>query len=226
MKAVQGLPPTLTAEQCLAVRELVRDHTATPALRNDALNTLETQTANPQAGLVTELLTAWNDTKDDATWRDFALQHLAVVHERAAPEERQQAETLLLTVAQDEASPSAGTALLSLERLGRRDAALGETTRKLAKETLAAGGSNTARRLTALCVCINAGDREILPLARQTVQETGAAARFRMACVGALGELGDASDVATLEALTKDKDSRVRTAATTQLASLKRRLGQ
>lgn len=226
LKAVQGLSRTLTAEQCAALRQLVRDPGVHPSIRNDALNALERQEANPPAGLATDLVAAWNNPKEDATWRDFALQHLAAVYGRATPAERQQAEATLVAAAKDQASPSAGTALLSLERLGKQNPALQQTAQGIAKDAQTAGGTDEARRVTAMCVRIDAGDREVLPQARQAAQNTSVEVRVRMTCVGAIGQMGDATDIPLLEALAKDKESRIRTVAANQLANLKRRLGQ
>ncbi len=117
-----------------------------------------------------------------------------------------------------------GTALISLQRLGRKHPHLARAAKAIAREAAGEGAVDPERTLNALQIAREAGDPAVLPAARRHAVDEAAPARLRMSAIGAIGTLGDKTDVPRLETLTQHRDQRLRQAAAAQLAELRRRL--
>ena len=107
--------------------------------------------------------------------------------------------------AKDTGSSSAGTALLSLNRLAARDRTLlakaGELALAAAKDTTAP----EAARSTALQICASRKDVRAPPLARTILTDSAASVALRISAAATLGRVGDASDRPALESSASDE---------------------
>jgi len=87
---------------------------------------------------------------------------------------------------------------------------------ELASQTAAAvaldENQDDADRLTAMLAAAELGNREMLTLARRIVESKNSI-HFRMSSMAAMGMLGDASDLPTLEKYTSSSGMRLRLAA-------------
>ena len=228
VKALRSLPRNLSAAQRDSLRELVKAADEQPGVWNDALAALERQ-EDKCGQLGDDLLAVWHDERVGNAIRDYALQHLEAVYDFA--QNKSAIEDLLLEVASrpsGEKENFAGTALLSLERLGRRYPHIQAKAAAAARETVASSSGPAAqgdqeKTVTALQVARTSGDASVLPRARELARDPAALARLRMSALGTIGSLGDASDLDLLADLAKDKDSRVRLAAQTQLKALQKK---
>ncbi len=216
LAAAHGLGRDLSAPEVRVLLKFLTDvpgpREANPpalqVLKNDIMNALQDQAA-PPAGLTEALTAIWENQSQDATTRDYALQHLSVWYERGlepAPEIRAQIRNLLKTVA-EEPCDSAGTALLALERISQMDPALdGREVSRLALAAAANEFMPVAARISAMQVCAERRLREALPIIRRLVEHSKSVA-LRISAIGALGILGDSEDLARLKQLAKEHNT-------------------
>ncbi len=210
----------LTTEEVEQVRELVKDRKLNLSFRNDVLVLLERQKRKPE-WLGPELVRMWNDAEEHDTWRDYCLQHFEPAHDYAT--NRAEIETVLTQTARAGGRVS-GTALLSLERLGKRHPALAEEAKAIARDTVTAEERDDEAAVTAMQVSRAAGDKSVLATARLLAADKNAIVRLRMSSIGTLGELGVEADLSLLERLVSDQEKRVSRVAKYNLARLKKKL--
>ena len=209
----------LTTEEVAQVRELVKDRKLNLSFRNDILVLLESQKRKPE-WLGPELVRMWNDDEEHDTWRDYALQHMEPAYEYAT--NRAEIETVLTQTARSGGRVS-GTALLSLERLGKRHPALAEEAKTIARDTVLAEKRDDEAAVTAMQIARAAGDKSVLATARLLAADKNAIVRLRMSSIGTLGELGVEADMSLLEGLVSDREKRVSRVAKYNLARLKKK---
>jgi hypothetical protein len=212
----------LTTDEVEQVRELVKDRKLNLAFRNDVLVLLERQKRKPE-WLGPELVRMWNDNEEHDTWRDYALQHMEPAYDYAT--NRAEIESILTKTARGGGRVS-GTALLSLERLGKRYPALAEKAKAIARDTVKAEKRDDEAAVTAMQVARAAGDKSVLDTARSLAADKSAIVRLRMSSIGTLGELGAEADLQLLERLVSDPEKRVKRVAKYNLARLKKKLQQ
>ncbi len=218
-KALGGVKRELTTEEVEQVRELVKDRKLNLAFRNDVLSLLESQKQKPE-WLGAELVRMWNDNEEHENWRDYSLQHMEPAYEYAT--NRAEIEDVLKKTARAGGRMS-GTALLSLERLGKRHPHLGEEAKTIARDTVLAEKRDDEAAVTAMQVARAAGDKSVLATARLLAADKSAIVRLRMSAIGTLGELGAETDLTLLEGLVSDKEKRVSRVAKYNLARLKKK---
>jgi len=222
-RSLDDIKRELTPEEVGRVRDLVSDRKLNLALRNDVLLLLEHQ-ERKLAWLGPELVRMWKDEEEKEFWRDYTIQHMELVFDYAA--NRDEIEATLKEVARGGGRVS-GTALLSLERLGKRHPALGEEARKIARQTVLAGDGDekldAEAAVTAMQVAREAKDGAVLDTARRLAADKDALVRLRMSSIGTLGELGAQTDIELLERLTSDPEKRVNRVAKYNLARLKKK---
>jgi hypothetical protein len=212
----------LTTEEVEQVRVLVKDRKLNLAFRNDVLVLLERQKRKPE-WLGPELVRMWNDNEEHETWRDYSLQHMEPAYEYAT--NRAEIESVLTKAARGGGRVS-GTALLSLERLGKRHPALAEKAKAIARDIVKAEKRDDEAAVTAMQVSRAAGDKSVLDTARSLAADKSALVRLRMSSIGTLGELGAKADLTLLEGLVSDKEKRVSRVAKYNLARLKKKFKQ
>lgn len=218
------------------------------ALKNDILNAFYTQEQLPE-DLGFRLVQMYRDTGHDDVWRDYCIQHLGLFYEarwpKGAPLDDEQRKEILSAYHEaiaDTSKPTAGTALIGMKRLAMMTLksedvpdkagggaqrypefeanSLADAALKIAVDSRACEGA----RITAMAMCGEIGKPDALPPMRVTAQ-TGESVMLRMSSIGALGTCGDSSDMELLQALTQDKEARIRTAAESAVKRLKARLG-
>jgi hypothetical protein len=209
----------LTTEEVEQVRELVKDRKLNLAFRNDVLVLLERQKRKPE-WLGPELVHMWNDNEEHETWRDYSLQHMEPAYEYAT--NRAEIESVLTKAARAGGRMS-GTALLSLERLGKKHPHLGEEAKMIARDTVLSNKRDDGAAVTAMQIARAAGDESVLDTARSLAADKSAMVRLRMSSIGTLGELGAEADMSLLEGLVSDKEKRVSRVAKYNLARLKKK---
>jgi len=226
LEGVRRLPRTLTAGQVAALREVLEDRDANETLRNDILSALEQQT-RPPAWLGESLLAMWRDAEESRRWRDYCLQHMKTVHASAG--NRDDLEAALVAAAREPSGPGenyAGTALLSLERIGEESPEARAHLRREAAETVSVigGALDEEKAVTALQVLEDEDASLALEKARAVVADEDRLVRLRLSAMSILGRHGGEADGETLEALTTHEDKRIRRVARTQLEALRDRL--
>ncbi|MFH0939200.1 MAG: hypothetical protein V1899_07965 [Planctomycetota bacterium] len=211
--AIKRLPNPLNQSQVEALRELIRTKGVHATIRNDLVLVLNRQPEKP-LGIAKELIQMYRDESEDATWRDYCLQHLEKVYDFSS--EKELIEATLFEAAAGKANKNnnyPGTAMLSLARLAQRNSQVAERLNELARRAVAACADDPERAVTALQVARANKDKSVLPDARRIAADEKALVRLRMSAIGVLGELGGQEDMALLKQLAKNADSRVQNAA-------------
>jgi hypothetical protein len=218
--ALKNVSDSLTLEQQKQLLEIVKLKTAHPTLRNDVLSALERQREKlPELAEV--LIAMWNDETEKPRWRDYVLQHLPAVYDFAPEPEK--VKDVLEQVARS-GGERGGTALISLQRMARKHDELRNVVSDIATDQMSDVEADATTTIVALEMKRQSNDESGLPKARRIATDETAAARLRMAAIGTIGELGNATDIPALEKLTQDSDSRVRRVAEYQLKQLKERV--
>jgi hypothetical protein len=192
------------------------------ALKDELLNVLEKQ-ANPPRELAGVLIDIFNNQKQNALMRDYALQHMAAWYSRAS--DKAQLLSRLWTAAQSRENSLPGTALLSLWRISQenpRDVDL----KKLAGMALDLASDSEADvdgRLSALQLCGQLGWKDALPVALTVAKSDSTPPNFRMAAIATIGDLGTNGQIATLESIetASSHDSGTATAAKAAIKEIK-----
>jgi len=193
------------------------------ALKNDILTVLRHQTT-PPADLVPLMLRLHKDSEQDIVIRDYALQHLSVVYEKASEQQKSEIQKALWAALEENQSSIAGTSLLALDRLSRTSAdfekpKFNQAALKLAKDP----NCGELARITALQVCATNRLKEVLPLAFELAQNSQSVP-LRISAIAALGELGEARHKRLLQQLAQDQSQRLQPAAQSALARLTKRV--
>ncbi len=217
--ALKQLQPPLAGDEVQALYAQLYRHRGEDPLPEDDLHAFKNEVANAllrQQPLLEELprhlLQQYADERQGEVWRDYCLQHLGALYQRADLTVRRAIANLLWKATGQKDGTHAGTALLALERNVRQA--------EIPRERLAARALSIAQdeayapepRATALQVCVLLDERRALPPTRRLAQaETPTI--LRVSALGALGRLGDAADLALLAPLARDPDMRLRQAA-------------
>jgi len=140
----------------------------------------------------------------DPVLRDYALQKLPSAWRNAPAPDQEKCLVVLENAAKDTRSSSAGTALLSLNRLAFRDRSLLAKAGELALAAAKDPSASAAARSTALQICASRKDVRAAPLARTILSDSASSVALRISAAAALGRVGDASDRAALESAAAD----------------------
>ncbi len=191
------------------------------ALKNDVVSALMGQTVYP-SGLGQQLIKMFHDTSHDATWRDYCIQFLASCCKKATRSSERERIIDTLWEATELDSNSAGTALISLLRIG--EAVDSERLAKTAYALASNEDTPSAVRITAIQVCANLGNSEVLPLSRSLAETTETHIPLRISAIAAIGILGDGSDLALLQALEEDGSNRLRIPTQSAIEKIEQRI--
>ena len=173
------------------------------ALVNDLLDALLRQTRFRARGAGWLLEMAEKST--DPVLRDYALQKLPAAWRNAPAADQEKCLAALEKAAKDTSSSSAGTALLSLNRLAARDRTLLAKAAELALAAAKDTSAPEAARSTALQICASRKDVRAAPLARTILADSAASVALRISAAATLGRVGDASDRPALESAASDE---------------------
>jgi hypothetical protein len=207
-------------------------------LRNDIMDKLAQQSALP-LGYPDVLAAIYQDPQQDPVMRDYALQYMPSVYDRANSVEKSNLGNALWQAVKETNGTIAGTALLALldisggsdssvasddttgngtspdSTVGR--AQLAQTALKLVSDDR--GGELS--RITAVQVCGRMQVEQALPVMEQLAQ-TAPSIPLRIAATAALGDLGDPAATDTLQSLVVSADPRQTLAAQSALNRLTR----
>ena len=192
------------------------------ALRNDVLNLLRDQKPVP-ADLPGLLMDIVRKGCHDTTLIDYAIQHLGALQHDLTDEEAGRVREILFAAASGIGRPYAGTALYALADARRLPAAESERLRRL---TVAAclSRANPLARLSALQLAGQRGYHEVLPDVRAGLTGDRRDAVADIVAVGALGLLGEASDIGLIESVAARDGSRLAVPCAAAIERIKGRM--
>ncbi len=201
-------------------------------LKNDLMDALLQQEPLPP-GLEEMLAQVYRDRDQHVVLRDYAVQHLATLHEQlealsaaadAQAGQRRIQQVLWEALAETDSS-IAGTALLGLSRLADAHREIyREKVGAAALQLATAGNASDVTQMTAMQVCARLGVRAALPLLVETAQ-TGNVA-VKISAIGALGALGTPAELDLLERIVAGQDEHLKPAAAGALQRIRKRLAQ
>ena len=129
---------------------------------------------------------------------DYCIQHLGAMVNEIDDNERRRVREVFVKAAREKTKPYAGTALYSLAEDKRATAA---QERELKRLTLALckPGVNNVARIAAIQLAGQRGYAEALPVLRDTLSGEKRDAVLDTVCIGSIGLLGTADDIALME---------------------------
>jgi hypothetical protein len=184
------------------------------ALKNDVMNLLRNQ-ESPVKGLAETLIAMIEGNNGDCggvrgapalpantvhppAVIDYCIQHLGAMVNELNDATRVGVRGVLVRAAREKTKPYAGTALYSLAEDKR---ATRERERELKRLTLALckPGVNNVARIAAIQLAGQRGYAEALPILRDTLSGEKRDAVLDTVCIGSIGLLGNADDIALIE---------------------------
>ena len=170
------------------------------ALKNDVWNLLREQTVLP-TNLVPTTIAVFRAHEQTPAILDYCLQHLGAMSERVEePSLRSEIRDCLEEASRETSQPYSGTALIALTH----DPAPASPDRTfLLARTLALASdpaAHPAARATALQIGAEQGFAGVLPHVRAILADSSQPATLHISALAALGALGDAADLARLDA--------------------------
>jgi hypothetical protein len=155
-------------------------------LRNDIMDILVEQPALPQ-GYPNVLIAIYKDQAQDAVMRDYALQHIPPVYNRANTQEKVDLQTTLWQATGEADGSIAGTSLLALLELSGSDPAVDQgQVADRAFKLAADGRTGELSRITAVQVCGRMNVGQSLPVIEQLAQ-SAPTIPLRIAATAAVG---------------------------------------
>lgn len=216
LQYVQGWPED--------VRRFMRERLADPGIddvtRNNIANGLLFQEPRDEA-TISVLAKIIEDPGQAEVARSYAVQHYASALTRAADPAAMV--SLLERTAQRERNSIGATALLQLPGLYRSLGINGDVAQQVIDRTLGNSQAGRIEVLAALSAAADLGDPERAPAIRALITRGGSSGELRHAAA-ALGAVGDATDLQTLDALARHDDRLVAAAATAAADRLNLRL--
>ena len=182
------------------------------ALKNDIMNLLRNQEP-PVEGLAETLIAMFEgrgiSTHNSSTHNspthphppavlDYCIQHLGAMLDELDEKGRLRVRAVLVKAAKRTKQPYAGTALYSLAK-DMRATAVQEGELKRLMLDLCKPGVNNIARIAAIQLAGQRGYAEALPVLRDTLSGEKRDAVLDTVCIGSVGLLGNADDIALLE---------------------------
>jgi hypothetical protein len=182
------------------------------ALKNDIMNLLRSQEP-PVEGLAETLIVMFEgrgiSTHNSFTHNspthphppavlDYCIQHLGAMLDELDEKGRLRVRAVLAKAAKRTKQPYAGTALYSLAEDARATPAQDKELKGLAL-TLCKPGVNPAARIAAIQLSGERGYADALPVLRETLSAPSRDAVLDTVCIGSIGLLGNADDIALIE---------------------------
>jgi hypothetical protein len=191
------------------------------ALKNDVMNLLRNQEP-PVEGLAETLIVMFEgrgiSTHNSSTPNspthphppavlDYCIQHLGAMQDELDEKGRLRVRAVLVKAAKRTKQPYAGTALYSLAE-DRRATPAQETELKRLTLALCKPGVNNVARIAAIQLAGERGYVEALPILRDTLSGEKRDAVLDTVCIGSIGLLGNADDIALIERFKGDSRRR------------------
>ena len=129
---------------------------------------------------------------------DYCIQHLGAMVNELDDAKRSRVREVFVKAARDKAKPYAGTALYSLAEDKRATAAQEGELKRLTL-ALCKPGVNNVARIAAIQLAGQRGYAEALPALRETLAGARRDAVLDTVCIGSIGLLGNADDIALVE---------------------------
>lgn len=184
------------------------------ALKNDVMNLLRNQDP-PVEGLAETLIAMIEGNKGNRCGAlgdralpgntvhspvvvDYCIQHLGAVVNELDEERRARVRGVLVKAARDKTKPYVGTALYSLAE-DKHATAVQEGELKRLTLALCKPGVNNVARIAAIQLAGQRGYAEALPVLRETLSGEKRDAVLDAVCIGSIGLLGNADDIALIE---------------------------
>ena len=167
------------------------------ALKNDVMNLLRNQEPPPK-DLAETLMGIFEGGKHPPTVLDYCIQHLGAMLDELDEKGRLRVRAVLVKAAKRTKQPYAGTALYSLAE-DRRATPAQETELKRLTLALCKPGINNIARIAAIQLAGERGYAEALPVLRDTLSGEKRDAVLDTVCIGSIGLLGTAHDIALIE---------------------------
>ena len=182
------------------------------ALKNDVMNLLRSQEP-PVEGLAETLIVMFEgrgiSTHNSSTPNspthphppavlDYCIQHLGAMLDELDEKGRLRVRAVLAKAAKRTKQPYAGTALYSLAEDARATPAQDKELKGLAL-ALCKPGANHAARIAAIQLAGERGFADALPILRETLSAPSRDAVLDTVCIGSIGLLGNADDIALIE---------------------------
>lgn len=167
------------------------------ALKNDMMNLLRNQDPPPK-DLAGTLIGIFEGGKHPPAVLDYCIQHLGAMLDELDEKGRLRVRAVLAKAAKRTKQPYAGTALYSLAE-DRRATPAQETELKRLTLALCKPGINNIARIAAIQLAGERGYAEALPVLRDTLSGEKRDAVLDTVCIGSIGLLGTAHDIALIE---------------------------
>lgn len=194
------LEPTSSPDVVDLSWQVIRDARQTPVNRNNAANLLTRHpgTREPLARLLLESVV--EKTTEDI-WREYALQHLANLHQEGIQQAAIRQELTKWITHIDK--PIAGTALLQLATItGPRTSPDHDSISDLAGNIAENEQAHVSNRITAVAIIGNRKAKEKVALIRSLLSHP--TFTIRRVAVAALGQIGDTTDLDHVARLEQD----------------------
>ena len=189
------------------------------ALKNDVMNLLRSQEPAPK-GLAETLMGIFEGGKHPPVVIDYCIQHLGAMLDELDEKGRLRVRAVLAKAAKRTKQPYAGTALYSLAE-DRRATPAQEMELKWLTLALCKPGVNNVARIAAIQLAGERGYAEALLVLRETLSAPSRDAVLDTVCIGSIGLLGNADDIALIERF--EGDSRRSTAVDAAIQRIKER---
>ncbi|MBN2643299.1 MAG: hypothetical protein JXR78_16730 [Victivallales bacterium] len=220
-RAIHQLPKNLPQDQIDAFYKFLYDRLEKQelkdlefnGLKNELVLALMAQDAKPEA-LAGHLVNMYNDKTFDPTWRDYCVQFFGKWYEKAPHNEsrKQMLESLFEATGEVEGTIG-GTAVTMLRHMVHLPEVDKEKVSALSFKVLSDPRCSESSKIATLQVCAELRNRDALPVARKLAQNNEGSRILRMSAIAAVGFLGDKTDIAWLEPLSKSSDIRLRSPA-------------
>lgn len=242
-QAVRALPHDLTREEQETLIKFLKERHAEDdgqgghVLKNDLMDALVAQDAVwPE---LAEVFTAiYRDATQHLVIRDYAVQHLSLLHERLDEpagwendrlnSRRKLIEETLWAVTGELDSSMAGTALLGLTRLSEKESGLVVDRQRLGEAALKiASDSQTqeASRITACQICARLQVKAALPLLSQMAVQSENVT-LQISALGALGLMGGKAELSIIEQIVAGGNTRLEKVAAVAIRRIQERENQ
>jgi hypothetical protein len=232
-RAIKELGRNLSADDIAALRSFLlispEDSAVRPialnSLKNDVLEVLMDQIVMPEA-LGQQIVDMFNNPNSDYMWREYCLQFMEPLHEKrisnieqgtpnaeVVSNELQVVRQTLFSALDERDEDLAGTALLGLNRLVRDGREIDSDAVTAKAIEIAADGTASERcRLTAMRIAASKKNPDVLPAARDLVQNAKTDL-LKAAAITTLGDFADPQDKSLLTKLAASGNRQIASAA-------------
>jgi hypothetical protein len=231
--AVDSLGDSLTPEEVVRLSAFLEAHpgpleknmAGLRCLKNNVLNALRNQT-KPPPRLTETMLKIFHDHGQDYVTREYAVQQMISWYEQGALD-RLDGKTRIREVLHEalaENDSATGTAILGMHRLSAIDRAFDKTEiDRTALRLATSPATSVAVRITAIQVCAERGETEVLPTV-QSLAITPVPTALRLSAIAALGLLGGEEQAALLREPEIAQETALHPAVDAALKRIQRRL--